>query len=96
MTKQILQNSDDGLYMDEISRYGEIDLVRGIAILMMVLFHTLFDLSFFRIFPVDISFGFWRYFAFATASLFLLIVGISLTISRARVASTKYPDISWH
>ena len=75
--------------MSEFSRYWEIDLVRGIAILMMVLFHTLFDLSFFRIFPVDVYSGFWRYFAFATALLFLLIVGISLTISRARVASTK-------
>ena len=75
--------------MDEISRYREIDLVRGIAILMMILFHTVFDLYFFRIFPIDIYSGFWRYFALATASLFLLIVGISLTISRARAASTK-------
>jgi uncharacterized membrane protein len=75
--------------MDEISRYREIDLVRGIAILMMILFHTVFDLYFFRIFPIDIYSGFWRYFAFATASLFLLIVGISLTISHARAASTK-------
>jgi uncharacterized membrane protein len=73
------------MFMDEISRYREIDLARGIAILMMILFHTVFDLNFFRIFPVDVSFGFWRYFAFATASLFLLIVGISLTISRARI-----------
>jgi uncharacterized membrane protein len=75
--------------MDEISRYREIDLVRGIAILMMILFHTVFDLYFFRILPLDIYSGFWRYFAFSTASLFLLIVGISLTISRARTASTK-------
>src|SRR5665647_2214629 len=71
--------------MDEVSRYGEIDLFRGIAIIMMVLFHTLFDLSFFRIFPIEVASGFWRYFAFATASLFLLIVGVSLTISRARI-----------
>jgi uncharacterized membrane protein len=75
--------------MDEISRYWEIDLARGIAILMMILFHMVFDLYYFRIFPIDIYSGFWRYFAFATASLFLLIVGISLTISRARVASTR-------
>ena len=75
--------------MDEISRYREIDLVRGIAILMMILFHTVFDLYFFRILPLEIYSGFWRYFAFSTASLFLLIVGISLTISRARTASTK-------
>ena len=60
---------------------GRLILSVGIAILMMVLFHTLFDPSFFRIFPIDVSCGFWRYFAFATASLFLLIVGISLTIS---------------
>jgi uncharacterized membrane protein len=73
--------------MDELSRYWEIDLVRGIAILMMVLFHTLFDLNFFNIIPVEIYSGFWRYFAYATASLFLLIVGISLTISRARAAA---------
>jgi uncharacterized membrane protein len=77
------------MYMDQISRYREIDLVRGIAILMMILFHTVFDLYFFRILPIDIYSGFWRYFAFATASLFLLIVGISLTISRARTASLK-------
>ncbi|MCX6684542.1 MAG: heparan-alpha-glucosaminide N-acetyltransferase [Methanoregula sp.] len=74
--------------MSEVVRYWEIDLVRGIAILMMILFHFLFDLSFFTIFPVNVSFGFWRYFAFATASLFLLVVGISLTISHARAAST--------
>ena len=70
--------------MDAALRYQEIDMVRGIAILMMILFHTLLDLNFFMIYPVEISTGFWRYFAFATASLFLLIVGISLTLSRTR------------
>ena len=68
------------------ARYPEIDLLRGIALLMMILFHTLFDLAFFRIAPIDISDGFWRYFAYATASLFLLIVGVSLSISHARAA----------
>jgi len=74
--------------MSEVLRYGEIDLVRSIAILMMVLFHTVYDLSFFSIFPVNVSSGFWQYFALTTASLFLLVVGISLTLSRARAAST--------
>lgn len=73
--------------MSAVPRYQEIDMVRGIAILMMVLFHTVFDLSFFRIFSFDISSLFWRYFAFSTASLFLLIVGISLTLSHTRAAS---------
>ncbi len=77
--------------MDPISRYREIDRVRGIAILMMVLFHTLFDISFFGMYPVDVSQGFWRYFAFATASLFLVVVGISLTISRSRIPPQVSP-----
>lgn len=65
-------------------RYEEIDAARGIGILMMILFHSLFDLSFFGVYPVNVATGFWRYFAFATASLFLFVVGISLTISHAR------------
>jgi len=73
--------------MDAASRYHEIDMARGIAVLMMVLFHTLFDLNYFQIFIIQVYAGFWRYFAFATASLFLLIVGISLTISRSRAVS---------
>lgn len=69
------------------SRLWEIDCARGVAILMMIVFHTVFDLSFFAIFPVDVASGFWRYFAYATASLFLLIVGISLVISHDRAVA---------
>lgn len=70
--------------MDSAVRLWEIDAVRGIAILMMIVFHTVFDISFFLIAPVNVATGFWRYFALATASLFLLVVGISLVISHAR------------
>ena len=73
--------------MDSVVRFREIDTTRGIAILMMIVFHTVFDLHFFNIVPVTISTGFWRYFAMATASLFLLIVGISLVVSHARSAA---------
>jgi uncharacterized membrane protein len=72
--------------MDPSSRFREIDATRGIAILMMIVFHTVFDLSFFQIAPVNVSTGFWRYFAMATASLFLLVVGISLVVSHARAS----------
>lgn len=70
--------------MEIHSRLWEIDLFRGIAILMMVVFHTVFDISFLGISPVNVSTGFWRYFAYATASLFLVIVGVSLIISYSR------------
>lgn len=69
-------------------RFFEIDLCRGIAILMMVLFHTLFDISYFSLAPVNVASGFWRYFAYATATLFLFVVGVSLVVSQARAAST--------
>ena len=75
------------------SRLWEIDTCRGIAIVMMIVFHTVFDLSFFGISPVDVATGFWRYFAYATASLFLLIVGISLVVSHDR-AATKLSGFS--
>lgn len=63
-------------------------MIRGIAILMMILFHTVFDLSFFGVSAIDVSTGFWKYFAFLTAALFLLVVGISLTLSYARAVTS--------
>ena len=73
--------------MDSAARFPEIDATRGIAILMMIVFHTVFDISFFKIAPVNVSTGFWRCFAMATASLFLLLVGTSLVVSHARSAA---------
>ncbi|MDD1704329.1 MAG: DUF1624 domain-containing protein [Methanoregula sp.] len=73
------------------SRFFEIDLFRGIAIGIMVLFHTLFDLIRIGICPVTVTSGFWKYFAFATTALFLLLVGISFTISYARAAANLAP-----
>jgi uncharacterized membrane protein len=67
-----------------LPRYWEIDLFRGIAVLMMVIFHTVFDLSFFSILPLNVSSGFWRSFAVVTAFIFIFLVGTSLNISRYR------------
>ena len=44
--------------MDMGSRLWEIDLFRGIAILMMIVFHTVFDISFLSIAPVNVATGF--------------------------------------
>ena len=69
-------------------RFWEIDLLRGVAILMMIFYHALYDLDYFGGWGIEIHMGLWRYFAFATASLFLLLVGVSLTLSYARAAHT--------
>ncbi len=78
--KDLFQSSG----VNSAGRFAELDAARGIAILMMIVFHTVFDLYFFKIYPVNVSGGFWRYFAFSTASLFLLIAGISLSVSHSR------------
>lgn len=64
-------------------RLWEIDALRGIAIVMMLLSNFLFDLFIFKDF-VQFYEGFWFYFARATATFFLLVAGISLTLSYAR------------
>ena len=48
---------------------------------MMVVFHIAFDLYFLGIAPIPANQGPWRLLAFSTATLFLLLVGISLSIS---------------
>ncbi|MCX6688595.1 MAG: heparan-alpha-glucosaminide N-acetyltransferase [Methanoregula sp.] len=76
--------------MSGAERYPEIDLIRGIALVLMILFHTLFDLNFFSLFTIDLYTIFWRLYAYGGVSLFLVIVGVSLTISRARAG--RYLD----
>lgn len=66
------------------TRLWEVDALRGVAIIMMVVYHLLFDLSSLGGYDIDVYTGFWRYWARATASLFILLVGVSLTLSLAR------------
>ncbi len=65
------------------ARYWEIDTWRGIAICTMILYHFTWDLWYFRLLPPDFNLysGFWKYVQRFTATSFLLLVGISLTIS---------------
>jgi len=65
------------------ARFPEIDQARGIAIIMMVVFHVAFDLYFLGIAPIPANQGPWRLLALSTATLFLFLVGISLSISSA-------------
>jgi uncharacterized membrane protein len=65
-------------------RFREIDFLRGVAIVMMVVYHFLFDLAYFGIASIDVLGGFWRSFALATATLFIALAGLSLPISYAR------------
>ena len=67
-------------------RFWELDLIRGNALLMMGLFHLVYDLEYFDALSLNVHAGFWLYLARATATIFLLLVGISLTLSYSRAA----------
>lgn len=65
-------------------RFWEIDTLRGVAIVMMITYHLIFDLYYFGILPIQINTLLLWIFARSTAFLFLLVVGISLTLSYHR------------
>jgi len=61
-------------------RYSEVDILRGIAVVMMVIFHFVFDLNYFNVYKFNIYNGFWLYFARLIAIIFIFLVGVSLTL----------------
>lgn len=71
------------------------DAARGVAILMMVLYHLLYDLDTFGGYDIDSTSGFWARFADLTAFSFVFLVGLSLAISYARSgAGSRRPSFS--
>ncbi|MEK6902540.1 MAG: heparan-alpha-glucosaminide N-acetyltransferase [archaeon] len=66
------------------SRFLELDLWRGLAVLAMVGFHFLYDLSFFTQANVDVYSGFWFWFARAVAGSFIFLAGISIPLALHR------------
>ncbi len=67
-------------------RFYEIDVLRGMAVLLMVLYHAFFDLNYF----LGLEFGSWSsliwFIGRSSAVLFVFLVGVSLTISFSRTS----------
>jgi uncharacterized membrane protein len=70
-------------------RFWEVDCLRGIAITGMILFHFFFDLNYFNIYTLGPDWKFWWLFPRAIAGTFILLVGISLTLSYNRTKKQK-------
>ena len=71
--------------VDFKTRFWEIDSLRGIAIIVMIIFHAITVLSYFNVIDIDNNHLLLRGTIFVFARLFLLLVGISLTLSYARL-----------
>ncbi len=63
------------------SRFWEIDLMRAVAIIMMIIFHFLYDLEYFGDYDFKLGSLPWLFYARAGASVFIALVGISLTLN---------------
>jgi uncharacterized membrane protein len=69
-------------------RFWEVDFLRGIAIIMMVIYHIMFDVVFFHLAYVDLSSIPVLLFLYPIGSMFLLLVGVSLALSYSRMEGT--------
>jgi len=70
--------------MDKRGRLPEVDLLRGAAVIGMVLYHLLFDLDYLGLCQVDARSGPLLLLAMLVAGTFLLVVGASLFLSSER------------
>jgi uncharacterized membrane protein len=73
-----------------VDRFWEVDAARGVAIIMMIVYHSTYDLDTLGGYDIQSTSGHWALFADLTAGLFLFLVGVSLAISRARTSMTGW------
>jgi uncharacterized membrane protein len=69
---------------NNFSRLWEIDTLRGVAIVLMVFYHLVWDLNYFGLYHANMLTGPWQIFARSIATMFIFVVGVSLTLSYNR------------
>lgn len=66
-------------------RIWELDFLKGIAIIIMVVFHIAVDLNDFYNFNINISSGFMHYSGIFAVSIFITVAGISSVLSKNNI-----------
>lgn len=66
-------------------RYGEIEFLRALAIVLMVVFHLVYDLQEFAGLNIDYQAPFWFWIGKSAALLFMFLAGLSSGFSRSPV-----------
>ena len=69
------------------------DSLRGMAIVMMVISNIVTDITYFGVYSAGTYSGFWLLFARLVVSMFIFLVGLSLTLSYSRVRHMKTREI---
>ncbi|NOR84739.1 DUF1624 domain-containing protein [archaeon] len=62
-------------------RFYELDLLRGIAIILMIFYHALYDLFYFADFELNLWSGVFWFIGRTSAFIFIFLVGVCMTIS---------------
>ncbi|PIQ78606.1 hypothetical protein COV82_00380 [Candidatus Peregrinibacteria bacterium CG11_big_fil_rev_8_21_14_0_20_46_8] len=66
------------------TRFVEIDVLRALAIVAMIIFHLVFDLDLFDVIEIDMQQTFWQGLALFVQIIFIVTTGITLVIASER------------
>lgn len=72
------------LFRPRAHRLWEVDVLRGVAIVLMVIYHLVWDLWGLAGWPIDMDGTFWRTWQRITATSFIVLVGVSLHLRYRR------------
>jgi len=75
-----------------LTRFWELDVLRAIAVIMMIFYHIFYDLEYFGDHDFGLSTLPWVIYARFGASIFIVLVGISLTLSFSRAEVGGIPE----
>jgi uncharacterized membrane protein len=69
------------------ARWWEVDTIRGVAVILMIIYHLAFDLAFFGASQISIYSTPWQLFGRSIGATFILVMGISLTLRYQRLTA---------
>ncbi len=82
--KILEEDNEDAQSTRSAKRLWEVDALRGVAIVLMVFYHFVWDLNYFGLLQITILGTGWQSFARSIATLFIFVMGVSLTLSYSR------------
>lgn len=66
------------------TRLWEVDALRGFDIILMIIYHLIWDLVYFGVYQANLLSGSWQLFPRGIATIFIFVMGLSLTLSDTR------------